>query len=280
MSTPETPPTIQAAPAPARRFRRLAVWSLLGLVLIGGVCIAWAMAVDQPPATQGYEVAGVYPHDPGAFSQGLVIENGDLYEGTGLYGESTLRQVDLKTGKVLKEYKLNPQIFGEGITFVDDTIVQLTWRRGLAIVYDRKTLRPLRSFTYRGEGWGLTYDGTHLIMSDGTSRLRFLNPKTFRVVKRLRVNDGRREVPQLNELEYVGGEIFANVWHTDRIARISPKTGEVLGWIDLGGLLKPGEMKNEEAVLNGIAYDAKTKKLYVTGKNWPKLFEIRLTKKR
>ena len=158
--------------------------------------------------------------------------------------------------------------------------MQLTWRRQLAIVYDRKTLKPLRSFPYRGEGWGLTYDGTHLIMSDGTSRLRFLNPKTFRVVKRLRVSDGGREVARLNELEYVNGEIFANVWHTDRIARISPKTGEVLGWIDLGGLLKPGEMKNEEAVFNGIAYDAKTKKLYVTGKNWPKLFEIRLTTKR
>ncbi len=279
MSTPDTQPTTQSSPPPPR-FRGRLAWSLGGLVLIGGVCIAWAMAVDQPAAVQGYEVVQIYPHDAGAFSQGLVIENGDLYEGTGLYGESTLRQVDLKTGKVLKDYKLNPQVFGEGIAFVDDTIVQLTWRRQIAIVYDRKTLKPQRSFPYRGEGWGLTYDGTHLIMSDGTSRLRFLNPKTFRVVKRLRVSDGDREINRLNELEYVGGEIFANVWHSDRVARISPKTGEVLGWIDLSGLLKPGEVDNEEAVLNGIAYDAKTKKLYVTGKNWPKLFEIRLTKNR
>jgi glutamine cyclotransferase len=173
-------------------------------------------------------------------------------------------------------FTLNPQYFGEGVTIVGDNIYQLTWKNQAALVFDRRTFKFQRSFPYRGEGWGLTYDGTHLIMSDGTQRLRFIDPKTFRTVSRLRVMEGNREISQLNELEYVEGEIYANVWHSDRIARISPKTGKVLGWIDLSGLIKPGEVNHEEAVLNGIAYDAKNKKLYVTGKNWPKLFEIRV----
>lgn len=265
------------------------IWGGCAVLLIGGVCLAWAVAVNRSTPVYGYEVVNVYPHDKDAFTQGLAFdEDGNFYEGTGKQGESTLRKVDLKTGKVLKQYHLNnldPRIFGEGITIVGDNIVQLTWRWQMGIVYDRKDFekpndqpveQPLKYFRYRGEGWGLTYDGTHLIMSDGTARLRFLDPKTFRQVRLLTVTDGRRQINNLNELEFIEGEIYANVWHTDHIARISPKTGKVVGWIDLRGLLKPGEVRDDQAVLNGIAYDAKNKKLYVTGKNWPKLFEITL----
>jgi glutamine cyclotransferase len=248
-------------------------------LLIGGACLAWAVARDPSPAVQGYEVVNVYPHDAKAFTQGLVFDaEGQLYEGTGLHGESTLRKVDLKTGIPDDKayFSLHQQYFGEGIAVVGDNIFQLTWRNQVAFVFDRHSFKFLRSFPYRGEGWGLAYDGTHLIMSDGSSRLRFIDPKTFLTVSRLRVMDGKREISKLNELEYVEGEIYANVWHSDRIARISPKTGKVLGWIDLAGLIKPSEVDHEEAVLNGIAYDARNKKLYVTGKNWPKLFEIRV----
>jgi glutaminyl-peptide cyclotransferase len=279
VSPSKTQPVPQASAAAGRSLFRWAGWSLCGLLLFGGVLIAWAMAVNPRVPVHGYEVVNVYPHDPRAFTQGLAFdEEGQLYEGTGLFGESTLRKVDLKTGQPDENayVRLNPQFFGEGIAIVGDRIFQLTWQNQVALVFDRQSFKYLNSFPYRGEGWGLTYDGTHLIMSDGTARLRFIDPKTFRTVSRLRVMDGNREVSKLNELEYVEGEIYANVWHSDRIARISPKTGKLLGWIDLAGLLKPGEVDHEEAVLNGIAYDAKNKKLYVTGKNWPKLFEIRV----
>ncbi|MCA9073023.1 MAG: glutaminyl-peptide cyclotransferase [Planctomycetaceae bacterium] len=280
VSTPQTDSIPQATPTHPRRPFRWMIWSVCGLLLIGGACLALAVAVDRRTPVQGYTKIKVYPHDREAFTQGLAFdEEGNFYEGTGKPEKSTLRKVDLKTGQVLDYFHLkdiDARIFGEGITVVGDTIVQLTWRRQMGIVYDRKTLKPIRYFQYRGEGWGLTYDGTHLIMSDGSSRLRILDPKTFRVVRLLRVGDGRKDIVNLNELEFVEGEIYANVWHTDRIARISPKTGQVLGWIDLSGLLAPGEVTDEQAVLNGIAYDAKNKKLYVTGKEWPKLFEITL----
>lgn len=281
MNANEKRPTPEAAGV-IRRFPRWAVWSLGCLLVVGGVCLAWGVAqngTSRSAPVQGYEIVNVYPHDPDAFSQGLAFDgDGNLYEGTGLYGKSTLRKVDLKTGQPERNpfVMLGPQIFGEGIAVVDDTIVQLTWRNHFALVYDLETFKQLRRIPYRGEGWGLTYDGKHLIMSDGGSRLRFVNPKTFRVTKLLRVTDGKRDVSNLNELEFVEGEIYANVWHSNRIARISPETGKVLGWIDLKGLLKPGEVSDPQAVLNGIAYDAKNKKLYVTGKYWPKLFEIRV----
>lgn len=252
------------------------------MLLIGGVCLAWGVAQDRPAPVAGYEVANVYPHDPNAFSQGLAFDDeGNLYEGTGKYGQSSLRKVDLETGRPDRNHfvRLGPRVFGEGIEVVGDSIVQLTWRNHFAIVYDLKTFRRTRRIPYRGEGWGLTYDGEQLIMSDGSSRLRFVDPKTFRVTKLLTVTDGKNQVSKLNELEFVEGEIYANVWHSDCIARISPETGKVLGWIDLSGLLKPGEIPHNEAVLNGIAYNPKEKKLYVTGKNWPKLFEIRVTPK-
>jgi glutamine cyclotransferase len=280
VSVRETPPTSSAPRSlVSSRLPRWVLWSLGAALLVGGACLAWAVAVEPVAPVQGFEIINIYPHDAKAFTQGLAFDDkGQLYEGTGLYGQSTLRKVDLKTGQPdpATIFTLEEQYFGEGIAVVGDSIVQLTWRNEAAFVFDRQSLKFLRRFRYRGEGWGLTYDGTSLIMSDGTSRLKFIDPKTFRTGQILRVMDGKREVSHLNELEYVEGEIYANVWHTDRIARISPKTGKVLGWIDLAGLLKPNEIGHEEAVLNGIAYDAKNKKLYVTGKNWPKLFEIRV----
>jgi glutaminyl-peptide cyclotransferase len=281
VSVHETPPTQSAPPSTSHRsFLRWGLWSFCTLLLVGGVCLAWAVAIESGAPVQGYEVVNVYPHDTGAFTQGLAFDDqGQFYEGTGLYGESTLRKVDLKTGKPDKAayFTLDERYFGEGIAIVEDSIFQLTWRNQLAFVFDRQSFQYQRNFPYRGEGWGLTFDGSKLIMSDGTSRLRFIDPKTFRTSQLLKVMDGKREVTNLNELEYVEGEIYANVWHSDRIARISPKTGKVLGWIDMKGLLKPDEVDHDQAVLNGIAYDAKNKKLYVTGKNWPKLFEIRVT---
>lgn len=281
MSVRETPSTQIAPDLPSHRwFPRWALWCFCAVLLVGGACLAWAVAVDSEAPVQGYEIVNVYPHDPKAFTQGLVFDDqGQLYEGTGLYGESTLRKVELKTGQPDQAayFTLDQRYFGEGIAIVGDSIIQLTWRNQVAFVFDRQTFQYQKQFPYRGEGWGLTYDGSKLIMSDGTSRLRFIDPKTFRTSQLLKVMDGKREVTNLNELEYVEGEIYANVWHSDRIARISPKTGKVLGWIDLKGLLKPDEVDHDQAVLNGIAYDARNKKLYVTGKNWPKLFEIRVT---
>ena len=222
-----------------------------------------------------YEVVRVYPHDPQAFTQGLVFSAGVLYEGTGLNGRSGIRKVKLENGEVLQIQPLEQRHFGEGIALVDDSIVQLTWQSGVGFVYDRNSFQRTRTFTYSGEGWGLTYDGTRLIMSDGSSMLRFLDPKTLQETGRLQVRDGSRPLEKLNELEVVKGEILANVWQSERIARISPKTGAVTGWIDLSGLLDPRDARNVD-VLNGIAYDAKADRLFVTGKLWPKLFEIRI----
>ena len=223
----------------------------------------------------GYQLVRAYPHDPQAFTQGLVFADGVLYEGTGLNGQSTIRKVKLENGEVLQVQKLEERYFGEGIALVGDSIVQLTYTTGVGFVYDKATFTRTRTFSYTGEGWGLTYDGTRLIMSDGTASLRFLDPKTLKETGRLQVTDGGRPVPQLNELEVVKGEIFANVWQNDRIARIDPKTGQVRGWIDLKGILDPKDAAGVD-VMNGIAYDAAGDRLFVTGKLWPKLFEIRV----
>jgi glutamine cyclotransferase len=221
----------------------------------------------------GYRVVHVYPHDPDAFTQGLVFRDGFLYEGTGLNGRSSIRKVKLENGEVQQIHKIDSQYFGEGIAIVNDTIYELTWQHGIGFLYDRATFTRKGTFTYRGEGWGLTYDGQRLIMSDGTAFLRFLNPTTQKEISRIEVKDGATPVVNLNELEFVKGEVLANVWQTDRIARISPRTGRVLGWIDLTGLLPSRE---PDAVLNGIAYDAAGDRLFVTGKLWPKLFEIKI----
>ena len=248
------------------------------LVMLSAAAIMTAIAGqrvrDGAPVAR-FEVVRSYPHDPQAFTQGLVFLDGVLYEGTGLNGRSGIRRVRLENGEVLKVQKLEDQHFGEGIAVVGDSIVQLTWKSGVGFVYDRNTFQRTKTFNYPGEGWGLTYDGTRLIMSDGTATLRFLDPKSLKEIGRLEVRDGGRPVEQLNELEVVKGEIYANVWGTDRIARISPKTGAVIGWIDLTGILSPRDPASTD-VLNGIAYDAAKDRLFVTGKLWPRLFEIRV----
>jgi glutaminyl-peptide cyclotransferase len=227
----------------------------------------------------GYKVVHVYPHDPGAFTQGLIYLDGFLWEGTGLKGRSSIRKVKLETGEVLEKQDLPTQYFGEGITDWGPNLIELTWQAGVGFVYQREGLQLLRSFTYPGEGWGLTHDSTRLIMSDGTSVLRFWYPQTFDELGRLPVTDGGQPVNNLNELEYVKGEIYANVWQTDRIACISPKTGHVDFWIDLSGILPEEDRVVPVDVLNGIAYDAQHDRLFVTGKLWPKLFQIQVIKK-
>lgn len=245
------------------------------MTTIAGFSAAAAAQRQTTAPVAGYEIVRVYPHDPQAFTQGLVFADGFLYEGTGLNGQSGIRKVKLENGEVLQVQRLEARYFGEGIAVVGDTIVQLTWQAGAGFVYDRTSFERMRTFTYRGEGWGLAYDGTRLIMSDGTASLRFLDPKTLQETGRMEVKDGGRPVDDLNELEVVKGEIFANVWNHHRIARIDPKTGEVRGWIDLRGLLDPKDAAGVD-VLNGIAYDAAGDRLFVTGKLWPKLFEIRI----
>jgi len=226
----------------------------------------------------GYRVRHAYPHDPRAFTQGIEYRGGVLYEGTGLNGQSTVRRVELTTGKVLQQVAVPPEHFGEGITTWGETILQLTWQSQIGFVYDRTSFKKLRTFRYTGEGWGLTHDATQLIMSDGSASLRFLDPKTFTETRRLLVTDAGIVVRDLNELEWVDGEIYANVWQTNFIARISPSSGRVLGWIDLTGLLSPEEQHGGADVLNGIAYDSAGKRLFVTGKLWPKVFEIGISR--
>lgn len=246
------------------------------LLLLGSIAILSACAQvksNSQPEVWGYKIVETYPHDVGAFTQGLIMIDGQMYEGTGGNGESRLRRIDFKTGEVQKELKLHKDYFGEGITMMGDRIFQLTWKNQIGLIFDASTLEFQQKFSYSGEGWGLTHDGKSLIMSDGTSTLRFLDPKDFKVVKRLTVKLGRQKISSLNELEYVHGEIWANVWYDDRIVRISPSDGSVLGWINLTGLF-PRSPHDRERVLNGIAYDSKSGRLFVTGKNWPQLFEI------
>jgi glutamine cyclotransferase len=229
----------------------------------------------------GYRIVHVYPHDAQAFTQGLIFYEGYLYESTGLYGHSSLRRVELVTGKVVQQRNLQKQFFAEGITLWQDKIVQLTWRSQLGFVYARDNFNPLDDFTYATEGWGITQDGKKLIMSDGSDKLYFLNPATFQRIGLVQIRDEDKPVTQLNELEYVNGEVLANIWHSERIARIDPQNGIVLGWIDLSGLraesLKYGNQPAPD-VLNGIAYDTQNNRLFVTGKWWTALFEIELIK--
>ena len=252
-----------------------AVWAL--------ICAAYTLA-SAPQAVRsvpvyGYEIVKTFPHDRKAFTQGLEYRGGFLYEGTGLHGASFLRKEELETGRVLEEAGLPARYFGEGITVINGRIIQLTWQAQEGFVYDQPSFRMLRNFSYPGEGWGLANDGQVIYMSDGTAAIRVLDPLSLTEMRRITVHDGDEQIERLNELECVRGELFANVWTTNRIARISPQDGRVLGWIDLAGLLSPQDQTQNVDVLNGIAYDAMGDRLFVTGKLWPKLFQIKLKRK-
>ena len=233
-------------------------------------------AVMEPAKRYTYVVDNTFPHNTGAFTQGLAVLGDTLYESTGNYGRSSLRKVVLQTGEVEQVRRLSSTIFGEGLALFDDKIIQLTWKSGVGFIYDRRTFDLIRSVAYPGEGWGIAYDGERFVMSDGSSILYFRDKVTFEEIGRVIVRDEDGQVRYLNELEYVKGEIYANIWQEDRIARIDPASGRVTGWIDLEGLLEPKEARLRADVLNGIAYDAGRDRLFVTGKWWPRLYEIRL----
>ena len=257
--------------------RQLAVILTMIIILILSISISVLLnnnSDEFTPIHYTFTILNVFPHDVNAFTQGLVFENGTLYESTGLYNYSSLRYVELETGKVLRLYSLPSQFFGEGLTIVDNRIIQLTWKSNKGFIYDKKTFDLLQVFDYPTEGWGITYNGTRLIMSDGTAILYFLDPETFTVTDQVEVYD-TGPVTLLNELEFIHGKVYANIWKEDRIAIINPQTGQVTGWIDLTGLidLEDYDPKN---VLNGIAYDKVEDRLFVTGKRWPHLFEIDL----
>ena len=267
---------MSAASAARRHFK----WLAAGVLAAAAVAVAtWAqLGTSGVPANAGFKVVAAYPHDPAAFTQGLAIEAGELYEGTGQYGASTIRRVDLASGRPEKQRALGPRYFGEGIAILDGLLYQLTWQNGVVVVYDLETFEVERTVEYAGEGWGLTHDGDQLIMSDGSATIRFRDPQTFAVTREIEVRHDGVPLSRLNELEYVEGEIWANIWYDDRIARISPADGRVLGFIDLTSLY-PQSARGSEAVLNGIAYDAAAKRLFVTGKNWPQLYEIEVVER-
>jgi glutamine cyclotransferase len=262
-------------------------WLVTALFLAASGQFLSAQSRQQPrtarPPVYTYKIVKSFPHDPNAFTQGLVYRDGFLYEGTGLKGYSSLRKVRLETGEVIQQIDLAPEFFGEGIALVKNEVVQLTWQSQTGFVYNLSDFHLLRRFSYAGEGWGLTTNGRNngneLFMSDGTSEIRVLDSDTLAEKRRFTVHDGDTAIDQLNELEFVDGEIFANVWQTNRIARISPRNGAVVGWIELSGLLSPIYRLQPGAVLNGIAYDPDRKRLFVTGKLWPNIFEIKLVLK-
>jgi glutaminyl-peptide cyclotransferase len=258
-------------------------WTLLGAVVLAVVATsrprAAAAIAQATPVVYGYEVVHTFSHDTSAFTQGLIFLDGVLYESTGLNGKSSVRKVALETGEVLQRRDVDAEYFAEGLTDWRGTLVQLTWQTHVGFVYDLATFAPKRTFKYDGEGWGLTHDRTRLIMSDGSATLRFLDPETLTETGRVSVTDRNQPVTRLNELEYIKDEVYANVWGTDSIVRIAPATGQVTAWIDLHGLLSAADRTPTADVLNGIAYDAARDRLFVTGKQWSKLFEIRLVRR-
>jgi glutamine cyclotransferase len=245
---------------------------LLGRILLAGIVCATAPALAQVPV-QNVEVVNTYPHDPTAFTQGLVFHDGQLFEGTGRNGESSLRKVELATGAVQQRAMLPVQHFGEGITILDDKVYQLTWQTHLGVIYDVASLKQVQSFYLPGEGWGITHDGSRLIISDGTSFLRFFDPATLREVSRVQVTENGTPLDKLNELEYINGQVWANVWYTDFIVRIDPVTGQVVSKLDLSSL---NQQRATDDVLNGIAWDAQSGRVFVTGKLWSQLYEIKV----
>jgi glutamine cyclotransferase len=258
-----------------KKYSRVLGLAAVAAALAAGVAV-WAQL--RPSAVPGIVTARVvaeYPHDPTAFTQGLAIEGGQLYESTGQYGHSSIRRVELTSGAVEQIARLNFTYFGEGMTILDDRIYQLTWKSQTAFVYDLNSFEQIETQRYRGEGWGLTDDGASLIVSNGTATLTYYDPATFGVTQTIEVRDEGAPVPLLNELEYIDGEIWANVWYDDRIVRVDPETGAVIGWIDLSHLV-PRTRRGRDDVLNGIAYDEDSGRLFVTGKNWPMLYQIEL----
>ncbi|NNC65877.1 MAG: glutaminyl-peptide cyclotransferase [Gammaproteobacteria bacterium] len=252
----------------------IVAFALAGAAALG----VWAQ--NRPaagPRLWTADVVATFPHDPAAFTQGLLVHDGQLYESTGQYGHSSIRRVDLQTGRVEQLMPLSYRHFGEGMTILGDRIYQLTWKSQTALVYDLQSFELLETQRYTGEGWGLTDDGEALIVSDGSAMLRYYDPDSFELLRTLEVTDEGQRVTRLNELEYIDGEIWANIWYDDRVVRISPETGEVLAWVDLSHLV-PRAQRSADAVLNGIAYDADADRLFVTGKNWPQLFEITLAR--
>jgi len=248
------------------------------MIKFRSVCALAAAVLSAAAQTPeyGYQVIHGYPHDPNAFTQGLEYRAGYLYEDTGLKGRSSLRKEKLETGQVLQEIDIDAQYFGEGITVLNQQIIELTWQSETGFLYDQSNFRRLRTFNYPGEGWGLANDGQNIYMSDGTAQIRIWDPLTLQEKRRITVRDHGQPILNLNELEWVRGEIYANVWQTDRIARISPVDGRVVGWIELAGILTPADRTEQVDVLNGIAYDVLGNRLFVTGKLWPKLFEIKV----
>ena len=252
-----------------------------GLAVGLGLLVAVVMADEaSPPAEYGYRVVQSFPHDPAAFTQGLLFRDGQLFESTGGYGASTVREVDLATGRVLRERRLGEGLFGEGLALVGERLVQLTWREGVGFVYDARTLRTLDAFAFEGEGWGLAGDGGRLVMSDGTATLRVLDPTTFLESRRVAVTGPDGPIAGLNELEFVGEALYANVYQTETIAIIDPTDGRLQGWLRLDGILPVVFRREDTAEMNGIAYDAETGRLFVTGKRWPRLFEIEVVPRR
>ena len=276
----------------SQRHKGIRLYVFIFILLAGAALVFFLPVFKKSPGyvNYGYKVINIYPHDPCAFTQGLLWKDGFLYEGTGLEGHSSLRKVDLTTGQTLQNYNLPAQYFGEGITIFDDLIIQLTYKSRIGFVYDKQTFKLLKQFTYPTEGWGLTNNGRQLIMSDGTDTLYFLDPKTFKILSHTNVTDNGQPVWLINELEYIRGHIYANIWQTDTIVIISPSDGRVTGRINLTGLLSEyrtispaitsqGQNSKQADVLNGIAYDADSSHLFVTGKFWPVIFEIELVPK-
>jgi glutaminyl-peptide cyclotransferase len=252
---------------------------IAGLTLSAGTLLATCSCAQvlQEVPRYSFEIVQQYPHDKEAFTQGLLIVDGELYESTGLYEKSTVRRVDLASGEVKQSIAIAPNYFGEGLVNWKDRLINITWKAKTALVFDKQSLTEIGQFSYQGEGWGITQNGQQLIMSDGTPDIRFLDPETFKEQRRITVTYNQRPIRSLNELEWVNGEIYANVWQTDWILRIDPESGDVIGLVDMTGLLQPSAAgRAQDDVLNGIAYDAKQDRLFVTGKNWPHLFEIKL----
>jgi glutamine cyclotransferase len=248
----------------------------VGLLRVTLAALAFVATAAGAAPVCSHTVVRTYPHDPDAWTQGLLYRDGFLYESTGIQGRSTLRKVRLETGEVLRQLPVDERYYAEGLEEFRGRLYQLTWQSGVAFVYDFATFKRIATHKVRGEGWGLAHDGKRLILSDGSATLRLLDPQTFKEIGSIAVTADGVPLKDLNELEFVRGEIWANVWHTDRIARISPQTGKVTSWVDLAGLLPDAERSHFEAVLNGIAYDAKGDRLFVTGKLWPRLFEIKV----